>query len=295
MADAHKDELNALRRAIGKDRLVSAADLLTGRKRSPRRHGRPTGKATDQPAGLVEACGGQEASIGRWKYHLLRHSLAEALPDDLYVAAEYAAVMRGARQRFDELEASAGLCIAANARGEELLFVSLETCGRGEGVFLAGMMYFANDQLIFEQCLARSRQEEPGILQAVLDRVAGVSLVVTFDGRTRDMEVIRRRAEDLPISMPGRMPANLNLRAQFRRQWKGRLKSFSLAALEQFFFGRRRTAPVDRAAIPGIYRHFLETADASPLRRVLECNLLDLLTMVQLLCAALTGYEPADD
>ena len=281
MSDSRKDKLDALRKVIA--------------KRPPNGPASPPAEAPAEPMSLADACGGGEAAIGRWKCHLLRRSLAEVFPNDAHVAAEYAAVMRGAWQRFDELEASAGLCIAADARGEDLLFVSLETCGTGGPVFLAGMMYLAADQLMFEQCLARTPDEEPAVLQAVIDRCQRARLVVTFNSRLGDVELIRRRADETPVGLPDRMPPHLNLRAEFRKQWKGRLRSFSLRALEQFFFGRQRKDAVDRRAIPEIYRHFLETGDAAGLRRVFEGNALDLLTMAQLLCAALTGYEPPVD
>ena len=116
------------------------------------------------------------------------------------------------------------------------------------------------------------------------------------------MELIRRRAGEMAVSPPGgprgipdRMPPQLNVRAEFRKRWKGRLRSFSIRALERFFFGRQRKGAVAAAAIGEIYQHFLETSDAAGMRRVFESNMLDLLTMAQLLCAALTGYEPPVD
>ncbi len=280
MPDSRKDRLDALRKAIGQC--------------PPNEPESPPAEAPGKPRSLADACGGGEAAIGRWKYHLLRRSLGEVLPDDAHVATEYAAVMRGVRQRFDELEASAGLCVAADVRGEDLLFLSVETCGAHGPVFLAGMMYFTADQLMFEQCLARTPDEEPAILQAAIDRCEGVQLVVTFNSRIGDVELIRRRAGETAVSMPDRMPPHLNLRAEFRKRWKGRLRSFSLRALERFFFARQRRGAVDRRAIPEIYRHFLEMGDAAALQRVFESNMLDLLTMAQLLCAALTGYAPPD-
>ncbi len=295
MSDSRKDRLEALRKAIGKGDLASAAELLSPGKHPPSGPASQPAETPDEPMTLVGACGGGEAAIGRWKYHLLRRSLGEVLPDDTHVATEYAAVMRGARQRFDELEASAGLCMAANARGEDLLFVSVETCGRDRPLFLAGMMYFAAGQFMFEQCLARTPEEEPAIVQAVLDRCEGVQLVVTFNSRIGDMELVRRRAGEMAVSLPDRMPPHLNLRAEFRKRWKGRLRSFSSRQLERFFFGRQRKGAVAAATIPEIYRHFLETSDAAGMRRVFESNMLDLLTMAQLLCAALTGYEPPVD
>ena len=288
MSDSRKDKLEALRKAIG--------------QRLPDGPASQPAETPDEPMSLADACGGGEATIGGWKYHLLRRSLGEVLPDDTHVATEYAAVMRGARQRFDELEASAGLCMAADARGEDLLFVSVETCGRDGPLFLAGMMYFAAGQLMFEQCLARTPEEEPAIVQAVLDRCGGVQLVVTFNSRIGDMELLRRRAGEMAVSPPGgprgipdRMPPHLNLRAEFRKRWKGRLRSFGIRQLERFFFGRQRKGAVAAAATGEIYRHFLETSDAAVMGRVLESNMLDLLTMSQLLCAALTGYEPPVD
>lgn len=221
---------------------------------------------------------------------------ASQLPDAPEVFSEYGRVMRGARQQFDELTASAGLCTASDAAADEVLFVRIEgTGGKNAIVFLAGMLWFEADEPHLEQSLAREPAEEPAVLQAVADRLASARLAVTFDTRPGDLTVFRKRCEQTPVDLPDRLPQNLNLRADFRQRFGSQVRSFSIRALEQTFCARRRDDPLDRRACGDIYNHFLTTGDDGPLQRVLRANRDDLVTMVQLLTVLLTGCEPCID
>jgi uncharacterized protein YprB with RNaseH-like and TPR domain len=286
--ESRRKKLELLTRSIAKGDFTAASKLLQEQAAAPARQA----TAPARPLPLAEACPGVEATLGRETYWLIRRDPRQVGEEALRVACQYAAVMRGARQRFDELEASPALCRAADARPEDVLFLDIETCGfAGTGVFLIGTMLFAEDRLVVEQHLARTYAEESAILRAFADRCEQAGLLVTFNGKAFDMNMIRERSAFHAIELPDRLPPHLDLLHESRRLWRGRVPNHRLQTLERHFCRRTRTGDIPSAAVPDAYHRFVDTADARELREIVHHNLMDLLTMVELLCAALTGCQ----
>ena len=249
------------------------------------------------PLALELACPGTELAIvtpsGPAKCWLVRRSLAQIAPDCLSIATQYAAVMNGARQRVDELEASAALCAVTASGPCDLLFLDIETCGlAGTGVFLVGTMFYHDCGLVFEQHLARDYAEEAAIVQAISERLDGAGVLVTFNGKSFDMNFLAERAAYHGVEMPPRAPHHLDLLHESRRRWRKSLPNCRLQTLERCFCGRVRHGDIPGWAIPDAYHRFVAKGDARELRDILHHNLLDLLTMAELLCAVLTGAAP---
>ena len=59
--------------------------------------------------------------------------------------------------------------------------------------------------------------------------------------------------------------------------------------MEKHLLGRLRTGDIPSAAIPDAYHQFVATSDARMIADALHHNLLDLLTMAQLVVSLLTG------
>lgn len=246
---------------------------------------------------------GEPAAAGR--FWLVRRTLEEIAPQHVSVQDNYDAVLRGARQRLDELQASAELCHVANARPEDLLFMDIETCGlAGTAIFLVGTMFFAEGRLVFEQLLARDYSEEQAILRAFADKLDAAGVLVTFNGRSFDMNQIRERCvfhqldSCLPdshrTSPPRRLatrPPHLDLLPESRKRWRKRLPNCRLQTLERVLCNRRRVGDIPGWAIPDAYHQFVATGDARQLRDIVHHNMLDLLTMAELLTAILTGVD----
>ena len=252
-----------------------------------------------QPVPLVEACPGVEREVrtpsGLLRCYCVRRPVGEVLPDAVAAAREYDRVLRGARQRLDELEAPAALCRIADAGPEDVLFMDTETCGlSGSAVFLVGTMRCAEGGLFFEQFLARHYAEEPAILQEFAGRLEGAGALVTFNGKSFDMSLIRERSAFHRIELPRRGVWHLDLLHECRRRYRGRVPNCRLQTLERAFCGRVRAGDIPSAAIPDAYHRFVSTGDARQMRDILHHNALDLLTMAQLLCAVLTGVEPIE-
>ena len=85
---------------------------------------------------------------------------------------------------------------------------------------------------------------------------------------------------------------HLDLLYESRRRWKGKLPNCRLQTLETHLCGRRRYGDIPGWAIPDAYHRFVDTGDARQVRDILHHNLLDLLTMAQVLTIVLTGEDP---
>ena len=255
------------------------------------------GPPTRSPLTVAEACPGAEHIVntpaGEAKCWLIRRPLRDVAPDSLSTARRYAAVLRGARQNFDELAASAALCQVGDLSPGDLLFMDTETCGlSGAMVFLVGLMSYQGRQLVFEQYLARNYAEEAGMLQAFADRLAASGALVTFNGKAFDMTMIRERCAFHAVELADLRAPHLDLLHESRRRWRGQLPNCRLQTLERYLCSRHRVGDIPGHAIPQAYHDFVRTGDARRLKDILHHNMLDLLTMADLLSAILTGCDP---
>jgi uncharacterized protein YprB with RNaseH-like and TPR domain len=269
--------------------------------------GRVHAKAVPLPV----ACEGVETAGGKGdKFWLIRRELGGKDSPPLVLATsdegedfhprlsalpkQYAAIIRGARQRWDELEASAALCRAADGNPEDLLFMDIESCGLAPApVFLIGLMTFADGQFRFEQFLARDYSEERAILEAFAQRLPSAGVLVTFNGKSFDMNMLRQRSAFHGVEMPSRVAHHLDLLHESRKRWKRTLPNCRLQTLEQCLCGRRRVGDIPGWQIAEAYHSFVRSGDARPIGAIVHHNLLDLLTMGELVCHLLSGAAPA--
>jgi len=265
------------------------------------------GGAAGEAVSLADACPGREVTVatplGERAYWLVDGAVADVLPDEAPIEAEYAAVLRGARQRFDELSASAALCHLADGGPGDPLFMDIETCGlSGAMIFLVGLMRFTDGRLVYAQHLARDYAEETAVLAAVAEALPSAGALVTFNGKSFDMPMIRERSIIHRVELPpadgppeGRMPPHLDLLHEARPRWKGQLPNCRLQTLESCLCRRARSGDIPGGDIPDAYHQFVREGDARRLRAIGRHNLLDMLTMVQLVCILLTSCEADGD
>lgn len=294
--ESRRKKLEILRRSIVKGDFAGASDLLRAKGRSEKDLGYKRYEP-ENPIALEEACAGMETAVamplGRGRYWLIRRALNAVAPDLAGIARDYAAVMSGARQKFDELQATDALCHAANGRPEDLLFMDVESCGfSGCMIFLVGMMYFDAGEFHFEQYLARNYAEEAAILRAYAERYARAKVLVTYNGKAFDMNMIRERCIFHGFKLPNCTPPHLDLLMEARKRWRGRWANCKLQTLEQNLCGRNRVGDIPGWAIADAYHKFVDTRDARQVRDIVHHNLLDLLTMGQLVHIMLSSSEP---
>jgi uncharacterized protein YprB with RNaseH-like and TPR domain len=165
----------------------------------------------------------------------------------------------------------------------ELVFVDLETTGLSSSpVFLIGAMAWCGDGLVIRQFFARDYAEERGILSAYADWAAERPVWVTFNGKSFDWPYLRARAAACGVPMP-EPRAHLDLLHESRRRWGKALPDCRLQTLETRICGRRRFGDIPGQAIPDAYHRFVRTGHAAEMAEVLKHNLLDLLTLADLM------------
>lgn len=182
------------------------------------------------------------------------------------------------------------------------LFLDTETTGLAGGSgtvpFLLGLAWFDEESggFVLEQALLRRLGEEAPILDLVARRIAAASMIVTYNGKSFDMPLLRARFVMNRLRAP-EAPPHLDLVHLARRVHRGRLASKTLATIEGEVLGRVRIGDVSGGDIVATYAHFLRTGDDEALLGVVEHNAADVLSMVALVGLygePLGSLEPTD-
>ena len=165
------------------------------------------------------------------------------------------------------------------------LYLDTETTGLGGGagvyVFLIAIGQRTTNGFVIEQWLLRDLNAEASMLQAVAERIASSSLLVSFGGRSFDATRLIDRYRFLGMKPPIKRRHHGDLLTVSRALWSGRMRPCTLQAIERERLSIRRTYDVPGALCPQIYFHWLRGGASSvePLAGVLHHNLLDVLTL----------------
>lgn len=178
------------------------------------------------------------------------------------------------------------------------LYLDTETTGLGPGAgtvaFLVGLAFFERRDeglaLVVEQLLVRQLGEEAPVLARVAERLRAASMLVTFNGKSFDMPVLRTRCV-MSRMEPLTEPPHLDLLHVARRLHKARNIGATLGAVEREVLGFVRENDVPSGEVSACYLHFLRTGDGRALMGVVEHNAWDVVSM-----AALVGLygEPLE-
>ncbi len=169
------------------------------------------------------------------------------------------------------------------------LFLDTETTGLAGGTgtvaFLVGLAWWDGAGLVLEQLLVRALGEEAPMLERVHARIAAATMLVTFNGKTFDMPLLRTRFVMASMTPPTE-PPHLDLLHVARRVHKERSRRSAgacrLVALERDILGFERVDDVASGDVSACYLHFLWTGDARGLLGVVEHNAWDVVAMVAL-------------
>jgi hypothetical protein len=158
-----------------------------------------------------------------------------------------------------------------------------ETTGLGPGAgtvaFLIGLAFW--DQgigLVCEQLLVRQLGEEAPVLARVAERIKQASMLVTFNGKSFDLPVLRTRFVMGRSAFPDE-PPHLDLVHVARRLHHGRGFGARLGAVEREVLGFVRENDVPSGEVSQCYLHFLRTGDTRALMGVVDHNLWDVVSM----------------
>jgi uncharacterized protein YprB with RNaseH-like and TPR domain len=168
---------------------------------------------------------------------------------------------------------------------ERAVYLDLETCGLTQAcVFLAGTMQWNGEDFVLRQYLARDYAEERALVSRLSRYLAQAEMLITFNGKSFDVPMLRDRAtmHGLELCLP---PKHIDLLHHARSRWRDKLPNCRLITLEAYICQRRRSGDVPGGEIPGLYHDFVKHGDPYRLIPVLHHNLLDVITMDEILRA----------
>ena len=180
------------------------------------------------------------------------------------------------------LDPSLASCDPARA-----LYLDTETTGlhggTGTVAFLVGLAFWepGNGGLVVEQILVRNLGEEEPMLAHVRARIAQASMLVTFNGKSFDLPLLRTRFVMARLTPPTE-PPHLDLVHIARRLHKPRGVTCRLVMIERDVLGFERIDDVPGGEVSARYLHFLRTGDAGALVGVIEHNAWDVVAMASL-------------
>ncbi len=177
------------------------------------------------------------------------------------------------------------------------LYLDTETTGlhggTGTVAFLVGLAFWDADQrgLSVEQILVRDLGEEEPMLAHVRDRMARASMLVTFNGKSFDLPLLRTRFVMARLEPP-KEPPHLDLVHVARRLHKPRGVACKLTSIEETILGFVREDDVPGSEVSARYLDYLRSGRAAGMLGVIEHNAWDVVAM-----AALVGLygEPLEE
>jgi uncharacterized protein YprB with RNaseH-like and TPR domain len=164
-------------------------------------------------------------------------------------------------------------------------FFDLETCGLSNApVFLAGTMHWNGSDYVVRQYFARDYAEEAALVDELARYLASFETIVSYNGKSFDVPFLADRATLNKVSFT-RPLRHVDLVHHARRRWAGSLPNCRLVTIEELVCRRRRVGDVPGSEIPGLYHDFVKHGAAHRLIPVFHHNLLDVITMDEILRA----------
>lgn len=169
----------------------------------------------------------------------------------------------------------------------DFIFMDTETTGLSGGAgtvaFLVGTGCFEKEHFVLRQYFMRDYDEEPAMLEELNGILRGRKGLVTFNGKSFDWNLLQTRFTFNRLRPSMREPMHLDLLYPSRRIWKLKLESCRLSALEEQVLGQFRHDDIPGSQIPAVYFKYLDTRDATEIKRVMDHNESDILSMLALL------------
>jgi uncharacterized protein len=190
------------------------------------------------------------------------------------------------------------------ARWQDVLFLDTETTGLAGGtgtyVFLIGLAYLADGELVLRQHLLRDLGAESAFVEHLKSELEPFRACASYNGKTFDIPLLRTRFVMAIRSELTVDESHLDLLHPARRLWKDRFGSTTLRQLEESILDDGRTADIPGSLVPDAYFHYLRTGDDAVIRPVLEHNERDVVSLVRIadrvaraVLEARTGNAPA--
>lgn len=167
----------------------------------------------------------------------------------------------------------------------DMLFLDTETTGLAGGtgtyVFMVGMGFIQDDSVCIEQYFLSDLSFEKGLLEQVVERAKNSKIIVSFNGKSFDTNLLETRCILQGIDFSWKKIPHLDLLPLARRLWKHHLETCALESLEYYILGSMRDSSQDiwGGHIPQVYFHYLDTHNAEEIVNIFNHNRSDILSM----------------
>jgi len=168
-------------------------------------------------------------------------------------------------------------------------FIDTETSGLAGGTgtwaFTCALGRIDGDDLLLRQWLLTRLDAEPAMLAAFADGLAGVELMVSYNGKSFDLPLLLTRFRLAGLHCRLEALGQLDLLHPVRRAFAARWPDCRLARVEQRLLGFRRAGDLPGAEAPAAWLDWLRRGDGGRLGAVLRHNRLDLISLAALVPA----------
>ena len=166
---------------------------------------------------------------------------------------------------------------------ERWLFLDTETTGLAGGTgtlpFVLGWVRWNGTSWVTEQYILEKPGKERGMLQMLTQRLEGVDVLVTYNGKSYDWPLIKSRCIMNRLKEPV-LKLHLDLLHVFRRLYGKELDDVKLTTIEKERLGFERVDDLPGSEVPEVYFKYLRTGRPERFAGVVKHNVDDLLAMV---------------
>lgn len=172
----------------------------------------------------------------------------------------------------------------------DLLFFDTETTGLAGGTgtraFMIGTARWCDAGLRLRQWWTTTLAAERDLLAAFADETSDAiekTLLVSFNGKSYDAPLLAARYQLARLRNPLAGLAHVDLLYPSRRRYRGRWENCRLATLEHRVLGVAREDDLPGSEAPAAWLRYLRGGNARDLRRVVDHNRQDIVSMAGLL------------
>lgn len=152
--------------------------------------------------------------------------------------------------------------------------------GAGTYAFIIGIGFWENARFVVRQYILRDFSEEPSQLSAIIEDIAKTNCILTYNGKTFDLPLLRTRYRINRLPIPFENHLHLDLVHPCRRLFRRHYDSLSLSHLEEKILGFQRTDDVPSHLIPRLYFDYLQHRDDEQLLPILNHNRDDIVSLL---------------
>lgn len=181
--------------------------------------------------------------------------------------------------------AAEGREVRTDAAGNSIIGIDTETTGlaggTGTAAFMVGIAEAGPTRIRIRQWLLTAFAGEAAMLAEVAASLAGADLMVSYNGKTFDLPLLRDR-QRLQRGSALPEPPHLDLLYATRRLFRGAWPDCRLVTAEQRLLGLFRQDDLPGAQAPAAWRNFLAGSTVDTLPGVVRHNALDVLSLLVL-------------